>query len=60
MKVVIHIILTPAAGIADLPFLMDGKAPPPGETENLGSRNYELKARALVTGGVSFLLISKL
>ncbi|KAK9321570.1 hypothetical protein V1517DRAFT_326022 [Lipomyces orientalis] len=45
---VIHVILSPAQGVAQIPGLLLGKNP--GELDNIGTRNYSQKAIALVTG----------
>ncbi|KAF2181768.1 hypothetical protein K469DRAFT_791471 [Zopfia rhizophila CBS 207.26] len=47
---VIHIILTPTAGAADIPSILSGNAPP-DHAANLGSQNYANPPVAVVTGG---------
>ena len=43
-------ILSSAAGIAEIPILLEGGTPPAGETDNVGTKNYSKKALAIVTG----------
>ena len=50
----IHFILTPSAGAAEIPALLQGKAPPASSDhadDNIGSNNYSKTAVAVVTGG---------
>ena len=51
LNVAIHIILTPAAGISEIPAILRGEAPPLGESENIGTRDYSKKPIAVVAGG---------
>jgi len=48
-SLVIHVILTPEAGAAEIPLLLDGKSLP--KSENVGSQNYSKKPIAVITGG---------
>lgn len=50
LSTVIHVILSPAAGVAEMPSLLRGEAISPPDAENIGSRNYAETAAAVVTG----------
>ncbi|CZR63191.1 uncharacterized protein PAC_13087 [Phialocephala subalpina] len=45
---VVHVILTPSAGISEIPSLLSGT--PPSSPENIGSQNYAKVPQAIVTG----------
>lgn len=47
---VIHIILSPAAGVSDIPAILQGQSPSSTE-ENIGTQNYSNLPIAVVTGG---------
>jgi len=45
----IHVILASDAGVAEIPSVLRGQAPPSNE-ENVGSRNYSAPPKAVVCG----------
>ncbi|KAK9431060.1 hypothetical protein V1505DRAFT_385463 [Lipomyces doorenjongii] len=47
--VVIHVILTSAQGVEQIPSLLRGENP--GELDNIGTKNYSRTAIAVITGG---------
>jgi hypothetical protein len=51
LPTVIHVILTPEAGVSDIPLLLEGKTPPSSDPGDLGTRDYSQRAAAVVTGG---------
>ncbi len=48
---VLHVILSPSAGTAEIPAILRGEVPATTETENLGSKAYSKKAVAVIMGG---------
>jgi len=47
---VIHIILSPAAGIAEIPAVLSGEAGSIDTSENIGTKNYSKAAAAVILG----------
>jgi hypothetical protein len=47
---VIHAILGSTLGASEIPLILQGKTPPPGEKPNLGTQNYSRPARAVFEG----------
>ncbi|KAK7740828.1 hypothetical protein SLS62_011013 [Diatrype stigma] len=47
---VIHFVLTPEAGIAQIPAILRGEQPPPSES-TLGSKDYSKTPIAVILGG---------
>lgn len=50
MFVVIHLILSPTAGEADIPSLLRGDAPPSDDANNLGTKKHSKRPEAIVLG----------
>jgi hypothetical protein len=48
--IVIHVILSTAAGVSEIPVILEGATPPASEPENVGTKNYSKKPIAVVTG----------
>jgi hypothetical protein len=46
---VIHVILAPEAGVAEIPSLLQGEALP--KSDNIGTQNYTNPVAAIITGG---------
>ena len=49
-QIVIHVVLSPAVGAEELPFLFEGKNPPPREHPNHGSQRYDRPPEAIIMG----------
>ena len=47
---VIHVILSPRAGVSEIQALLKGESPTISDSEQLGSKNYSKPAIAVVTG----------
>ncbi|KAJ5742477.1 uncharacterized protein N7511_011533 [Penicillium nucicola] len=47
----LHVITSVAAGISDIPPLLQGQAPPSKEQANLGTQEYGKKVQAIIAGG---------
>ncbi len=48
---VIHLILSPAEGKAQIPAVLRGEAPESDDADNLGTKNYSKAPAAVILGG---------
>ncbi|KAI9850156.1 MAG: hypothetical protein M1838_006043 [Thelocarpon superellum] len=48
---VIHVILSTAGGVAEIPALLKGETPSSGVVDNVGSKNYAMAPAAVIIGG---------
>ncbi|RFU26974.1 hypothetical protein B7463_g9358, partial [Scytalidium lignicola] len=49
---IIHNVTSNASGAVEIPFVLQGQAPPAGETPNRGTQNYSKPAVAVFTGAL--------
>ncbi|KAL9111296.1 MAG: hypothetical protein Q9227_004173 [Pyrenula ochraceoflavens] len=47
---VIHVVLSPAGGAADIPLLFQGKTPPSRDSPNPGTQNYKHPPEVIIMG----------